>query len=104
MALEAWGCMDWLMDDSVQPGAGLSLARMSVNPGQTSPAHRHPNCNEAIHLIEGVVDVRVDSAWTTLTAFVPARSVHQVRNAAGRTAIMMIAYSAGARVYEEVED
>ena len=50
--------MEWLMEDAIRPGAGLSLARMSVDPGVTGDAHRHPNCSEAVHLISGEVEQR----------------------------------------------
>ncbi|MGI9491674.1 MAG: cupin domain-containing protein [Geminicoccaceae bacterium] len=96
--------MTWLMDDAVQPGAGLSLARMTIDPAVTSEPHRHSNCSEAIHLLSGKVDQRQDDSWVTLNAgdtiLIPPDTVHQTRNIGAETAVMMIAYSSGSRNYQ----
>jgi quercetin dioxygenase-like cupin family protein len=98
--------MDWLADDTSHSDIGLSLARMTVLPGKTSPAHRHPNCNEVIHVLSGHMSERLDSKWQTAspgeTIFVPAGTVHQTRCDSDEAAVMIIAYSEGARIYEEV--
>jgi quercetin dioxygenase-like cupin family protein len=97
--------MTWLMDDSVVPGAGLSLARMVVEPANTTEAHRHPNCNEVIHAVSGVIEVIIDNVPKRLqpgeTILIPCGAVHQLRNAGPNTAEVMIAYSAGTRIYEK---
>lgn len=96
--------MQWLMEDAVDARAGLSLARMTVAPGVTSPAHRHPDCSEAVHLLEGHVEQRRGDDWVPLgpgdTLLIPAGAVHQTRNSGAETAILMVAYSSGARIYE----
>jgi len=102
--LPAGVTMHWLMEDAIQPDAGLSLARMTVDPGVTSEAHRHPNCSEAIHLLSGQVEQRRGEDWVTLkageTILIPPGSLHQTRNSAEEAAVLMIAYSSGSRVYE----
>ena len=107
MTTEPWGRMEWLVDDAVVENAGLSLARMTISPAQTSPAHRHPNCTEAIYVVSGRIEERVDDAWVGAGAggsvFVPKGAVHQTRNPGEEDAVMIIAYSAGTRIYEEVE-
>ena len=96
--------MEWLMEDAIRPGAGLSLARMSVDPGVISEAHRHPNCSEAVHLIAGEVEQRCGDDWVTLragdTLLIPAGSPHQTRNSGTERAVLMVAYSSGSRIYE----
>lgn len=96
--------MSWLMDDAIQAGAGLSLARMTVDPGITSEPHRHSNCSEAVHLLSGRVEQRRGDSWVTLeagdTILIPIGAIHQTRNIASETAVMMIAYSSGSRIYE----
>lgn len=98
--------MEWLADASTLEGLGLSLARMTVLPGQTSPAHRHPNCNEVIHILSGSIEERLGETWTicrmgdTITA--PAGCIHQTRCTSADPAILMIAYSDDTRIYEEV--
>lgn len=96
--------MQWLMDDAIQTGAGLSLARMIVEPGITSEAHRHTNCTEAIHVLSGSIEQRSGDVWTTLdagdTILIPIDAVHQTRNVGTDEAVMVIAYSSGSRVYD----
>lgn len=100
--------MEWLADDKHQDGLGLSLARMSVLPGKTSPAHRHPNCNEVIHVLAGQIEERQNEDWHTCrageTIIIPAGDIHQTRCVGEEAAILMIAYSAGTRIYEEARD
>jgi quercetin dioxygenase-like cupin family protein len=104
MAETAGVTMAWLMEDAIEPGAGLSLARMTVEPGVTSQAHRHPNCTEAIHVLAGRVEQRRGAQWVELapgdTILIPADASHQTRNIGQETAVLMIAYSSGARVYQ----
>lgn len=107
-SLTAGVTLEWLMEDAVKPGAGLSLARMSLDPGVTSQAHRHPDCNEAVHLLSGEVEQRCGPNWVTMrpgeTLLIPAGSVHQTRNGGHETAVLMIAYASGTRVYETVSE
>lgn len=107
MSVETWGTMEWLVEDKTYPGADLSLARMTVLPGQTSPAHRHANSNEAIHLLSGKISERIGETWVAAstgdTVFVPAGLTHQTRCIGHETAVMMIAYSSGTRTYEEMD-
>lgn len=96
--------MTWLMDDKIETGAGLSLARMMVEPGIVSEPHRHTNCTEAIHVLSGSVQQRSGKHWIALgegeTILIPLGAVHQTRNIGNETAILMVAYSSGSRVYE----
>ena len=99
--------MDWLMEDAIEQGAGLSLARMTVDPGVTSQAHQHPNCAEAIHVLSGQVEQRKGAQWVELTAgdtmLIPAGAIHQTRNISHQSAVLMIAYSSGSRVYQPTQ-
>ena len=95
--------MEWLAQGE---NLGVSLALMTVRPGAVSPAHRHENCNEVIHLLQGAIQQRRADGWVALqaggTITIMAGDVHQTRNDADIDAVMMIAYSSGARAYEEI--
>lgn len=95
--------MQWLMEDAIDPRAGLSLARMAVAPGVTSPAHRHPDCSEIVHVLSGCIQQRCGDRWFRLAAggtlLIPAGAPHQTRNTGAETAGLMMAYSGGARRY-----
>ena len=104
---ETWGAMCWLVEDRLIPGAGLSVARMTINAGSTSPTHRHPDCNETIVLLSGKVTCLVEEREHLLqpgdVVFVPKGSAHAIRNETGQAAVALLSYSAGARVYEAIE-
>ena len=106
MTGEDWGNMDWLADAGTQTGLGLSFARMTVLSGKTSPAHRHPNCNEVIHVLSGTIEQRLGEHWTERkpgdTITILSGTVHQTRCTSPTPAILMIAYSDDTRIYEEV--
>ena len=95
--------LQWLMDDGIETGAGLSLARMTVEPGTTSEAHRHPNSTEAIHVVSGRIEQRRGDDWISAragaTVLIPADAAHQTRNIGDETAVLMLVYSTGAREY-----
>ena len=96
--------MQWLMEDAIDARAGLSLARMTVAPGVTSEAHRHPDCSEAVHVLSGSVEQRRGDDWLPLeagdTLLIPVGALHQTRNPGPEPAVLMVAYSSGARIYE----
>ena len=103
---ETWGAMCWLIEDQLVPGAGVSVARMTINAETSSPTHRHPNCNETIVMLSGNVTCIVDDQEYVIKAgdsvFVPGGSAHAIRNETNQAAVAIIAYSAGARVYEGI--
>jgi quercetin dioxygenase-like cupin family protein len=53
--------MEWLADHASHPGAKTSLAKMIVKPGAETPLHRHDNCSEVIHVLEGAVELQVSA-------------------------------------------
>jgi mannose-6-phosphate isomerase-like protein (cupin superfamily) len=105
--IEPWGSMLWLMENRLVAGAGASVARMTVHGGVTSPLHRHLDCSETIVLLEGRATCRIGGREHALApgdaAFVPPGTAHAVRNDGDTPAVLLIAYSAGTRVYEAVE-
>ena len=100
-----WGAMRCLADG---PEAGLSLALMQLKAGATSPAHRHGNCNEVLHVLKGRISARIGEQWVFLasgeTLTIDEGVVHQIHNPADVDAEMVIAYSSGERAYEELTE
>jgi quercetin dioxygenase-like cupin family protein len=95
--------MDWFMEDSIDCRAGISLAKMTVAVGVTSELHHHTNCTETIHVLKGPIEQRIGQNWIALktgeTCVIPVNQTHQTRNVGDCRAVLMIAYSAGSRVY-----
>ncbi len=103
-----WGTMDWLVEDALIDGAGLSFARMTLKAGACAERHGHPNCNEVIHLIQGSVEQSVGDEQVVMqpgdTVFIPRGSPHQSRTVGRGEAIMLVSYSAGERIYQAVRE
>lgn len=104
---EPWGAMEWLADDALRPGTGLSLARMTVRAGAVSPAHSHPDCTEVIHVLEGAVEQRVGGDRHQLgpgaTVVVPPGEIHASRALGPGDAVLVVAYSSGSRTYRPAD-
>ena len=96
--------MDWLVDDSLVENAGLTVARMTLARNVRTQGHRHPNCSEVIHLIEGTVEQVLGRDRLAMrpgdTVFIPAGCYHQTTNVGDGDATMVVSYSAGTRIYE----
>jgi len=70
--------------------------------------HHHSNCTETIHVLAGKIEQRIGDDWLNMSAgdtcLIPINTRHQTRNVGAVAAIMMIAYSAGTRVYIEDDE
>lgn len=99
-----WGSMEWLIDDAIQPGAGLSVARMTLAPGRQAEAHRHETCNEVVQLLAGEIEQDIAGQRHRLRAgdcvFIPAGAAHVARNSGRQKAVLLLCYSSGKRDYQ----
>mgnify|MGYP001792905745 FL=1 len=95
--------MTWFADDEFKTGIGLSLAEMKVLAGQTSEAHSHDNCFEAIHVLRGSVVQNIGAREFELnegeTCSVPPDVIHFTTNHGPQEAVLMLSYSVGTRNY-----
>lgn len=53
---EPWGTLRWVADHSRAEVAGLTLGRVTLNPGYCNPRHSHPNCDEVLHVLSGTME------------------------------------------------
>src|SRR5690348_5727573 len=101
-----WGNLEWRFDDSLLPGAGMSIAVMTLQAGKATSSHRHPNCSELLYVQQGEVEVTLGGGAFILreadSALVPQGTVHRVTNLGKADAKLVLSFSAGKRIYEEV--
>jgi len=99
--------MQWIIDQSINPNSAISLAEMTIHPGETSELHRHNNCTETIYILSGSIRQRIDDRWTELntgdSCLIPKGSAHQTQNTGPVDSRMILAYSKGIRHYETIE-
>ena len=99
-----WGRMEWLAGSELQSASTISVAKMYVLPGSESERHRHPNCEEAILVAKGSVEIQLGAVSTTHFAgecvVVPAGISHGLKNVGEDEAELVLMYGAGERIYE----
>ncbi len=100
-----WGKMEWLSGSEIGNASSISVARMFVLPGAQSESHRHSNCEEAIVVVKGEVEVQRDAQSSRHSSgecvVVPAGAAHRLRNIGETEAEVMLMYGAGKRKYEK---
>lgn len=104
-----WGQMEWLADHASHPGAQTSLAKMTVKPGAETPLHRHDNCSEVLHVLQGTVEIHVgvsDSVKLRAgeTHVFPAYMPHSLSNAGDEDAVLMLSFSNANRHYQALDE
>lgn len=102
--VEDWGSLSWTANREISGLAGLTLGRVTLNPGASNPRHSHPNCDEVLYVLQGELehslgkDVMILRAGDTLT--IPAGVPHQARNIGPTVADTIVAYSSGERQFK----
>ena len=93
--------LEWLADENLTPGSGMTIGRAQFEPGSSNPEHYHPNCHELVFVAEGTIEHTLGSQTVTLSAgsllHVPQGVRHQARNVGEDTATLLVAFSSEAR-------
>lgn len=96
-----WGSIQWLISDELFEGCELTLGHVEIGSGEKNVLHVHPNCDEALFLIEGELLHSVGDEKFNLMAgqaiFIPRNVKHDAVNLSSVTARMIVAYSSGDR-------
>jgi oxalate decarboxylase/phosphoglucose isomerase-like protein (cupin superfamily) len=50
---QPWGKLTWLASRELGNSTTMTFGRVTIPAGQTNPRHRHPNCDEILHLLTG---------------------------------------------------
>jgi quercetin dioxygenase-like cupin family protein len=97
--------LTWLASGEVNEARELSLARLMIPANTTTELHQHPDCEEVVSVLEGVVSCERGGNWTfhhAGEAIVVSRGViHRLRTG-GEPALVLLAYSSPARTYVRV--
>ncbi len=97
-----------MINAELVPGAQITMGLVEIDAGQSNPLHYHPNCDEALHLLEGRLDHRIGDDVVSIgpgdTIHVPQGVLHRATNTGTQTARMVVAYPTGTREMVVVED
>ena len=102
-----WSSLRRLMSDKVDPQAHMTVGIAELKPGKSSPWHIHDNCEEAIYILSGSCEQRVDKQTVVLkagdTLRIPASRRHTARAVGTEPMRAFVAYNAGDRHFKAVE-
>ena len=89
----------------ITPGCrNLSLAEATLQPGQTTAAHRHPQAEEIYCFLRGTGYLRIGDEAREVTAgdmaLIPADTVHECRNTGG-SPLVFLCHCAPAYTHED---
>lgn len=101
---QPWGRLTWLASRELGNSTTMTFGRVIIPAGQTNPRHRHPNCDEILHLLSGRIEHSLESESFVLkpgdTISIPAGKWHNARALDGVDAEMVICFSSADRETE----
>lgn len=97
-----WGEITWFVSRELGNSECLTVGRCVLNPGFANPRHRHPNCEEVLHVLQGQIVHTINGgkevemiAGDTIT--IPAHVPHNARNVGDLDAILLLCFSSAER-------
>jgi quercetin dioxygenase-like cupin family protein len=101
---QAWGKLTWLASREVGNSTTMTFGRVIIPAGQTNPRHRHPNCDEILHLLSGRLEHSLGGEKFLLspgdTISIPAGQWHNAHALDSMNAEMVICFSSADRQTE----
>lgn len=102
-----WGTLTWHVSRALGNSSVMTFGRATIRPGMTNPRHRHPNCDEVLHVISGRIEHWLGDESFILeagdTISIPAGVWHQARALGDEEAVMAICFSSADRETELAE-
>lgn len=99
-----FGSVHWVSREGDPPGAEMTIGVAVFDAGKSNVEHIHPNCEEAVYVLEGEVEHTLGDRRATLRAgdliVVPRGVAHQLINTSGGAARCYIVFSSPRREFE----
>jgi sugar phosphate isomerase/epimerase/mannose-6-phosphate isomerase-like protein (cupin superfamily) len=101
-----WGSLHWIANASVFAGCGQTLGLVTIKPGHSNGAHRHPADEELILVQRGRCRHRCGGREVLLEAGdvlrLPPGQPHQATNIGEADLELLVAYPCGSRSFESI--
>lgn len=101
---ETYGQADihWLASKAASGASELTVGITTITPGGSSPLHRHPNCEEVLHVLTGEIEKVIDGVPSFRmkpgdTITVPSNIRHRAFAIGDQPATMMVIFSSPER-------
>jgi quercetin dioxygenase-like cupin family protein len=99
-----WGRIEWLVSRELGNSETMTVGRVMIRAGQTNFVHRHPNCDEVLHLLRGRLEHSVGDETFLMdagdTISIPTGAWHNARSIGTEDALMLVCYSSADRQTE----
>jgi quercetin dioxygenase-like cupin family protein len=97
-----WGSITWLVSGAIGNSETMTFGRVVIRKGKGNEEHRHDNCDEILHLLDGELEHTAgrDKVFRLRpgdTITLPAGTRHSARSVGERDAVMLVAYSTAHR-------
>ena len=99
-----WGQITWLVSRSLDNSEKQTFGRVKIKAHDANPLHRHPNCDEILHVIRGKIEHTFEEKSFIMnvgdTISIPAGTLHNARALGDSDAEMVICFSSADRQTE----
>ncbi len=99
-----FGSVHWVSREGDPPAAEMTIGVAVFDAGKSNVEHIHPNCEEAVYVLEGAVEHTLGDQRATLRAgdliVVPRGVPHRLINDSAGTARCYIVFSSPDRRFE----
>lgn len=99
-----WGSIVWLVSRSLGNSETMTFGRVTIRAGKANPRHRHPNCDEILHLLSGRLEHSLGDELFVMeagdTISIPTGLFHNARALGATDAEMVISFSSADRETE----
>jgi quercetin dioxygenase-like cupin family protein/type 1 glutamine amidotransferase len=99
---QPWGKLEWFASRELGNSTFMTVGIATINPGKENPVHRHPNCDEILHVLQGQIMNRVGDKEYEMhagdTVTIPEGTPHNARNIGNDDAVMSIVYNTPDRI------
>ena len=99
-----WGRIVWQTARSLGNSQTMTFGLVTISAGEANPRHRHPNCDEILHLVSGQIEHSLGDESFVMNAgdtiSIPTGVVHNARTISAHDAEMVICFSSADRQTE----
>ena len=101
---QPWGKLTWLASRKLGNSTTMTFGRAVIPANQANPRHRHPNCDEILHVLSGRIEHSLGDRSYVMepgdTLSIPAGVWHNARSLDGVDAVTVICFSSADRETE----
>jgi quercetin dioxygenase-like cupin family protein len=99
-----WGRIVWQASRSLGNSTTMTFGLVTIKAGLENPRHRHPNCDEILHVLSGQIEHSLGDERFVLNAgetiSIPTGAWHNARALGHENAQMVICFSSADRETE----